>query len=49
MFLTPREIDKLQIFTAAQVALRRKERGLKLNHPESVALIELEMENLYPK
>ena len=39
MFLTPREIDKLQIFTAAQVALRRKERGLKLNHPESVALI----------
>ena len=39
MFLTPREIDKLQIFTAAQVAVRRKERGLKLNHPESVALI----------
>ena len=39
MLLTPREIDKLQIFTAAQVALRRKERGLKLNHPESVALI----------
>ena len=39
MFLTPREIDKLQIFTAAQVALRRKDRGLKLNHPESVALI----------
>ena len=39
MFLTPREIDKLQIFTAAQVALRRKERGLKLNHPESVAVI----------
>ena len=39
MFLTPREIDKLQIFTAAQVALRRKERGVKLTHPESVALI----------
>ena len=39
MFLTPGEIDKLQIFTTAQVALRRKERGLKLNHPESVALI----------
>ena len=39
MFLTPREIDKLQIFTAEQVELRRKERGLKLNHPESVALI----------
>ena len=39
MFLTPSEIDKLQIFTAAQVALRRKERGLKLNHPESIAII----------
>ena len=39
MFLTPREIDKLQIFTAAQLAQRRKDRGLKLNHPESVALI----------
>ena len=39
MFLTPREIDKLQIITAAQVAIRRKERGLKLNHPESIAII----------
>ena len=39
MFLTPRVIDKLQIFTAAQVAIRRKERGLKLNHPESIAII----------
>ena len=39
MFLTPREIDKLQILTAAQVAIRRKERGVKLNHPESVAII----------
>mgnify|MGYP002632782037 FL=1 len=39
MFLTPREIDKLQIFTASQVAIRRKERGVKLNHPESVAII----------
>ena len=39
MCLTPREIDKLQIFTAAQVAQRRKDRGLKLNHPESVAII----------
>ena len=39
MFLTLREIDKLQIFTAAQVAQRRKDRGLKLNHPESVAII----------
>jgi len=32
-------MDKLQIFTAAQLAQRRKDRGLKLNHPESVALI----------
>ncbi len=36
---TPREIDKLQIFLAAQLAQRRKDRGLKLNHPEAVALI----------
>lgn len=39
MMLTPREIDKLHIFLAAQLAQRRKERGLKLNHPEAVALI----------
>jgi urease subunit gamma len=39
MDLTPREKDKLLIFTAALVAERRKARGLKLNHPESVALI----------
>ena len=39
MNLTPREIDKLMIFTAAQVAQRRKDRGIKLNHPEAVALI----------
>lgn len=37
--LTPREIDKLHIFLAAQLAQRRKDRGLKLNHPESVAII----------
>ena len=36
---TPREMDKLLIFLAAQLARRRKERGLKLNHPEAVALI----------
>ena len=36
---TPRDIDKLHIFLAAQLARRRKERGLKLNHPEAVALI----------
>jgi urease subunit gamma len=37
--LTPREKDKLLIFTAALVAERRKDRGLKLNVPEATALI----------
>ena len=39
MELTPREKDKLLIFTAALLAERRKARGLKLNYPESIALI----------
>jgi urease subunit gamma len=39
MHLTPREKDKLLIATAAIVARRRLERGVKLNHPEAVALI----------
>ncbi len=39
MELTPREKDKLLLFTAALVAERRQARGLKLNYPESVALI----------
>lgn len=39
MELTPRERDKLLIFTAALLAERRKARGLKLNHPEAVAYI----------
>ena len=39
MDLTPREKDKLLIFTAALVAERRRARGLKLNYPESVAFI----------
>ncbi len=39
MDLLPREKDKLLIFTAALLAERRKARGLKLNHPEAVALI----------
>ncbi len=39
MELTPREKDKLLIFTAALLAERRKDRGVKLNHPESVAYI----------
>lgn len=39
MELTPREKDKLLIFTAALVAERRRARGLKLNYPEAVAFI----------
>jgi len=39
MQLTPQEKDKLLIFTAALVAERRKDRGLKLNYPEAVAYI----------
>jgi urease gamma subunit len=42
MHLTPREQEKLLIFTAAEVARRRRARGLKLNHPEAVALITAE-------
>lgn len=43
MRLTPREIDKLQLYVAADVARRRRDRGLKLNHPEAVALISGEL------
>lgn len=43
MHLTPREIDKLLIFTAAELARKRRGRGLKLNHPEAVALITAEL------
>lgn len=39
MELTPREKDKLMLFTAGLLAERRKERGLKLNYPEAVAYI----------
>jgi len=39
MNLTPREKDKLMIAVAAMVARKRLERGVKLNHPEAVALI----------
>ncbi len=39
MMLTPRDEDKLHVFMAAQLAMRRKARGLRLNHPEAVALI----------
>ena len=43
MELTPREKDKLLIFTAALLAQRRKERGLKLNYPEAIAFISAEI------
>jgi urease gamma subunit len=43
MHLTPREVDKLIIFTTGEVARRRRARGLKLNHPEAVALITSEV------
>jgi urease gamma subunit len=43
MRLTPRELDKLTIFTAAEVARRRRARGLKLNYPEANALIAAEI------
>jgi urease subunit gamma len=43
MELTPRDKDKLMLFTAAQLAERRKARGLKLNYPEAVALISFEI------
>ena len=39
MYLTPREMDKLHVFMVAELARKRKTRGLKLNHPEAVALI----------
>ncbi len=43
MDLLPREKDKLMIFTAALLAERRLNRGLKLNYPEAVALITMEI------
>lgn len=43
MHLTPREQEKLMVFVAAEVARKRRARGLKLNHPEAIALITAEM------
>jgi urease subunit gamma len=43
MLLVPREIDKLMIVVAADLAKRRRARGLKLNYPEAVALITYEV------
>lgn len=39
MLLTPTELERLTIFTAAEIARRRRSKGLKLNHPEAVAII----------
>jgi urease subunit gamma len=43
MELSPRDKDKLLIFTAALLAERRKARGVKLNYPEAIALISAEV------
>ncbi|BET65148.1 urease subunit gamma [Opitutales bacterium ASA1] len=43
MHLTPREREKLMVVVAADLARRRQARGLKLNHPESVAIITYEI------
>ena len=39
MMLAPREIDKMMIWTAAQIAEGRKKRGVKLNYPETIAYV----------
>lgn len=39
MMLTPRELEKLNVFVAAELARRRKNRGLKLNHPEAISIL----------
>ncbi|HUZ77803.1 MAG TPA: urease subunit gamma [Chloroflexota bacterium] len=43
MNLTPREQEKLLLFTAGELARKRRARGLKLNHPEALALIASEL------
>jgi urease subunit gamma len=43
MQLTPREQEKLMIFVASEVARKRRARGLKLNHPEAVAILSAEI------
>ena len=49
MNLTPRELDKLSVFVVAEVARRRKARGIKLNYPEAVALITVRSSRLLEK
>jgi urease subunit gamma len=43
MHLTPRETEKLMLHVAGELAMKRKARGLKLNYPESIALISAEL------
>ena len=43
MHLTPREIEKLHVVVAADLARRRQQRGLKLNYPEAIAIITYEI------
>lgn len=43
MHLNPKDIDKLMIFTAGEIARKRKDRGVKLNYVESIALISAEL------
>jgi len=43
MHLTPKDIDKLMIYTIGEVARKRRERGLKLNYPEAVGLISADL------
>ena len=44
MHLTPRETEKLLLFLAGELAQKRKNRGLKLNYPESIALISSQLQ-----
>ena len=46
MHLTPQERDKLLIFTAGELARKRKDRGLKLNLPEAIAFISAELQEM---
>ena len=46
MHLTPREVDKLLVFSAGELARKRRARGLKLNHPEAMALISSAMQEM---
>ena len=44
MHLTPRETEKLLLFVAGELAQKRKDRGLKLNYPEAIALISSQLQ-----